>query len=92
MPFETARGWLDLWPRGLAVPSEPLIALADRIQHSLHAARYAKLVEDAKEVVLDRVLAQLQRRGQLAIAQAIRQQVQNLLLALAEQGSAEKRS
>jgi len=54
--------------------------MVDRVEHQLHAGRNAQLVEDPKQILLDRVFAQHQRAGDLAIAQTLGDECNNLFL------------
>ena len=67
-----------------------LLAAAQCVQDRFHAARYTQLVEYPKKMILHRVLTQLQSSGQIPVAESLCQQVENLLLALAKDGGAQR--
>src|SRR6185437_7238304 len=58
------------------------------VEHQLHAAGNAQLVEDAEQVILYRVLAEVELAGDLAVGEAFSDAGDHLLLALAEQAFA----
>ena len=65
------------------------LALADGVEDGLHAVGDTEFVKDAEEVVFDGMLAELERGGELAIAESVGEEVKDLLFALAEERVAE---
>ena len=57
------------------------MAVIDRVEDKLYSRRNAEFIEDPKQILLYRVLAQLKRLGDLAIAQTVGHEKDHLLLA-----------
>src|ERR1700683_1516102 len=60
-------------------------AASHRIQHQFHSRGNSNLVEDAKQVLLYRVLAQAEFGGHATVAESVGDQRHHLLLARSEQ-------
>src|SRR5436190_23801849 len=67
--------------KSLADGAAPEVVFARDAGHCLPARRDARLVEDALEMRLDRVLADAERLGDRAVRQTLQQQRCNLALA-----------
>jgi hypothetical protein len=69
--------------------SEPLgrpgIAIVHGVENEFHAAGDPKFFEDPKKIFLDGVLAEIEFTGDVAVAQALRHQGDDLFLAGSEQ-------